>query len=432
MTVRPLQTISVSRLSGYLKRVLTADPELKELAVRGEVTGFRPPSASSRQIYFSLKDEGAVISCVVWPENVAKIPPLRDGARIVVHGGIDVFVRGGRYQLNVRALELDGEGALFVALELLRKKLQLEGCFAVERKRALPRYPFAVALVSSATAQGANDFRQICARRSPHIALRLIETAVQGESAGEQIAAAIALAAKSGADCIALVRGGGATEDLWAFNHEAVVRAIVAASIPVLTGIGHESDTTLADFAADVHAMTPSEAAGRLPALADVRMLVRGYGDALNFAVARTTGLRRQRLAGLNERLERRSPAAQLAARRSALAAARHGLARAMAPLSRMRAERLTRAATSLPRAAALQLERGRGRYQFVNARLTGLDPDEILRLGYAVVRIGGRAIADATAVRPGEVLEARLARGTLTARVETVEYDGRASGTAV
>jgi exodeoxyribonuclease VII large subunit len=232
-----------------------------ELAVRGEISNFK--HHASRHMYFSLKDEGAVLRCVFFhPANTALRFAAEDGLEVVARGRLGVYPPQGSYQLYVSSLALRGEGGLMAALERLKKKLAAEGLFDEERKRPLPRYPRRVGVVTSPSGAAFRDIRNVLSRRWPGIEIVLRPTRVQGEGAAADVAAAIADFDEAGvADVLIVGRGGGSLEDLWAFNEEVAVRAVAASRTPTISAVGHEVDWTLADFAADVRAPTPSAAA---------------------------------------------------------------------------------------------------------------------------------------------------------------------------
>ncbi len=410
--------IGVAALSTALKRLIEEAPGMKSLAVRGEISNVHLQRGSGH-CYFSLKEQQAVLNCIVLARYVPFLPPLRDGAKIVASGALTTYAAQGRYQLRATTIRLDGEGDLFAAFESLRIQLAAEGLFEPERKRVLPRCPFAVALVSSATADGARDFRTVLAKRAPHIRVSLFETSVQGEHAPAQIVAALQAAAASMPDLIVLVRGGGSFEDLFAFSHESVVRAIAACPLPVITGIGHESDVTLADHVADVRASTPTDAATRLPDLQDLLQSLRSQRLALLRGMRTRFAASRERLHQAQRRLEAKSPRSRLQERARTLLALRLRLVAAMRQRERERELLLDRLREHQERAIAMCVQRNRHRLQVAVTALHGRDPHALLALGYAIIRVDGSVVKDAAHVPLGTLVVARLARGTLQARVE-------------
>ncbi|MFN2459334.1 MAG: exodeoxyribonuclease VII large subunit [Candidatus Velthaea sp.] len=456
--------VAVNRLANYIARRLGEDPKLRRLGVRGEISGLSVQPNGN--VYFDLKDREALVNCVAWSEAAATLPPLENGAEIVAVGSVSTYKKKSAYQLVVLHVEHGGIGRLHAIYEDLKRRLQGEGLFEQARKRPLPRYPFAVGLVSSRSANGAADFLSQAAALAPHVVITLFETPVQGAAAAPDIVRAIERASRAPLDLVVLARGGGSYEDLFVFNDERVVRALARCAHPTVSAIGHEADAPLTDFVADHRAPTPSTAAQTvLPHRAE---LLRGIG-ACAAALERTTLRGMQRLRGDLQRIEIRSPLADavrlLAGRRQAVDVAASDLRRGAEVRLRARAERLrglerrlaarnpsvqlakrrerlTLAAYALPRAAGSviaragvgftnvggrlspattrSLEKRAERLRFAELTLQGKDPARILQQGYAIVRAGGRALRDAGEVRPGALISAELARGTLSARVES------------
>src|SRR5580658_437625 len=250
---------SVSELNGAIRAVL--DAEFQEVWVSGEISGLK--LAASGHYYFTLKDAEAQVRCVAFRSSHRywKFKP-RDGLAVLARGRLDVYEARGEYQLLVEMVEPQGLGALQLAFEQLKRKLALEGLFSPERKRALPRFPRRIGIVTSPRGAAIADLVHILSRRFPGLHIRLYPALVQGEGAVEEVCRGIDFFSRTGwADLVIVGRGGGSLEDLWTFNEEVVARAIAACSIPIITGIGHETDFTIADFAADVRASTPSAAA---------------------------------------------------------------------------------------------------------------------------------------------------------------------------
>ncbi len=362
--------------------------------VEGEVG--RITFARSGHWYLSLKDEGAVLDAAVFRGANARLSwRPREGDRVVATGELSVYAPRGSYSLIVRGLERAGDGDLAAKLEALKRKLAAEGLFAPERKRPLPAVPRAVGVVTSATGAALQDILRVIDGRWPGLPIYLAPCQVQGAGAAEQIAAALRLVEAHGAAEVIIVgRGGGSAEDLWAFNEEPVVRAVAACGIPVVSAVGHETDTSLCDLAADLRAATPSHAAELVvPERAALEALVRELAQRLALAAARQVERKRERVA--SQRL--RDP------RRRVIEA-------------RLRADELD---AQLRRAASLRVERGRARVQVLAARLDALSPLAVLERGYAIALRGGHALRDATTLAPGEIVELRLARGSAELRVE-------------
>ena len=254
--------ISVSELNLLIAEAIRKEPRVRSITVRGEISGFRPHLASGHW-YFSLKDEESAVSCVMFRQNTfhAKMKP-RDGDRVLVSGYVDVYPRNGTYQLYATGLRPDGTGDLFLQFEELKRRLSAEGLFDPSRKKVLPMVPRKVAVVTSGSGAAWHDILNVSALRNPAVPIVLIPVTVQGDRAAAEIAAGIHAAnEQTDADVLIVARGGGSAEDLWCFNEEIVARAAAGSRIPVVSGVGHEIDTTICDLAADVRASTPSNAA---------------------------------------------------------------------------------------------------------------------------------------------------------------------------
>jgi exodeoxyribonuclease VII large subunit len=259
-----VKAMSVSQFTAAISKVITSGFPMP-VNVRGEISNVRDKQASGH-IYFTLKDDSANLNCVMWQDVASRLKfRLEDGAEMLATGNVSVYAAQGRYQLKVSSLVPIGQGAMELAFRQLRAKLEAEGLLATERKKPIPAYPQRIVMITSRSAAGFADILKVF-RAFPWLKLMLYAVPVQGEESGIRIANAITHINKSvqkigGADLILLARGGGSAEDLWSFNEESVARAIVASKIPVITGIGHEIDITIADLVADYHAHTPTEAA---------------------------------------------------------------------------------------------------------------------------------------------------------------------------
>lgn len=395
--------LTVAELNEYVRRSLASDPMLRGLRLRGEISNFKRHSAG--HLYFSLKDEQARIACVMFRSAAAGLRvALRDGLRVVLSGSAALYPAAGQYQFYVDAVHEDGVGALYLAFEQLKARLQAEGLFDAALKKPLPLLPEGVGIVTSPTGAVVHDICQIAARRHPGVALYLQPARVQGEGAAEEIAAALAaLDRRPDVDVIILGRGGGSLEELWPFNEETVARAIFACRTPVVSAVGHETDVTIADFVADVRASTPSAAAELvIPRREEWLALLRGMKGRMDRAQAQRMALLGHRLTGLRARLELRQPARQIAERRMLLDGLRTRLdarAQSMARERRMRVEELGK-------------------------RLEALSPRAVLARGYALATLpDGTLLTDAAQARPGDALRLTLRRGAVHARVTEGEH---------
>jgi exodeoxyribonuclease VII large subunit len=395
---------TVSDLTRHVRQVLEADVQLQALAVEGEVSDPRTPA--SGHLYFTLKDEEAQVRCVMWRNAVLRRGGApRHGERVIVYGRISVYEAGGQYQLYCDAIVPVGAGDLHARLEALKARLQAEGLFDDERKRPLPPLPQAIGVVTSPDAAAFQDVLNVLRRRYPLARVLLSPTLVQGEEAPMQIVAALGrLNARDDVDVILLVRGGGSLEDLWAFNDEQVVRAVAASRVPVVAGVGHEVNSTLADFAADVRAPTPSAAAElATPTLDDLRLHVRQMADALNVLVGAELANRRAHMTLLARDLAYRSPSARIDNARQYV----DGLA-----------GRVHRAAQ---REMVLFRERVRG----LEGVIGKLNPSATLARGYAMATDDtGNLLLSAGQVAVGDKIRVRLHRGVLRTAVEAKEED--------
>ena len=411
-----MSAFSVSQFVDFLNASLSAAVFPEGAAVEGEVSEYRV--SQDKWIWFKLKDEAAVVECfaVVWQLRT----PLEDGMQVRVFGRPKLHPRSGKFSLNVDRVELMGAGAFRRAFELLKKKLAAEGLFAPERKRALPRFPRRIGLITSAGAAAYGDFLRILGDRWGGLTVNFADVAVQGRDAPDQIVAAFRHFDRHPelAEVIVLTRGGGSLEDLQAFNTEEVARAVFGSRVPVVCGVGHERDESLADHAADVRAATPTNAAeivvpdrrevaaalaagaGRLSAAMGSRLAAERHA-ADRRAAALEAGVRRTLRLFDEEVLELRKQFAVFAARNASLGRSVAGLGR------------------RLLAAAGYMAAHFRGEVAAKERLLAGLDPRRLLDRGYALVSRRGRIVRDASQVDVGEELDVQLARGKLVTEVK-------------
>jgi exodeoxyribonuclease VII large subunit len=402
-----MHVVAVAELTRYLKDLLAEDPYFRDVWVRGEISNY--VQAASGHRYFALKDEAAQLKCVLFKSPLYAVPPLRNGMAVVAHGRLGLYEIRGEYQLYVDVVEDAGVGLLHLRFEELKRRLEAEGLFDPERKRPLPPRPAVVGVVTSASGAALRDIVRVLNLRCPLVRVLLAPSLVQGEGAAEEIAAAIdALNAHGAAEVILVARGGGSLEDLWAFNEEAVARAIARSRVPVISGVGHETDFTIADFVADHRASTPTAGAiACVPDLSDA-------ADALAETRARVVALAQMQVAGAATRL--------VAARRALLRAS----PQTQVEDGRERADDAVRALTErMTHALALRSERLRGTALHLHA----LSPLLTLGRGYAIVRRepGGEIVTKVGQVAPGEALSIRVADGSLAAVAGARERSARA-----
>jgi exodeoxyribonuclease VII large subunit len=440
---------TVSALNREVKSLL--DAGLPVLWIQGEVSRIATPA--SGHLYFTLKDAGARVDCVMWRSAAARLKtPPRDGMQVLIRGRVGLYERDGRYQLYADHLEDAGEGLLRQRLDELRRKLDAEGLFADVDKRPLSRFPGRIGVITSPTGAAIGDVLRVLAGRCPSIPVIIYPTPVQGAEAAERIAGAVAeAAARSECDTLIVCRGGGSLEDLWCFNDERVVRAIAACGIPVVTGIGHEMDVTLADLAADLRAPTPSGAAEMASpdrrelatviehlfrhALTAITATLTRSAQRTDFAARRLTDLHpgtrirtdHERLRLLSQRLLRvtrtssRERAQRLVRVSSLLRAA--SPARELAPLGRRLQVDTRQLARSIDRALTTRRERLAATVHALEA----VSPLATLARGYSILARDGDLIRSVSAVSPGELLSARLHDGELALAVQAVTPAGDA-----
>lgn len=436
---------TVSRLNREARTLL--ERGFGTVWLEAELSNFSRPG--SGHWYFSLKDSGAQIRCAMFRQRnlLVGLTP-KDGQQVLVRGRISLYEPRGDYQLIVEHLEDAGQGALKREFERLKIRLAAEGLFDQGRKRTLPRLPRRIGVITSPSGAAIRDVLQVLARRFPAIPVLIYPVPVQGAQAAAGIIAALQLAAdRAECDLIMLVRGGGSLEDLWAFNDEALARQIVASPIPVLTGIGHEVDFTIADFAADVRAPTPSAAAElAVPDAAEFeRFFAQRMSRLLQVMTRHLKDLRRQ-LEFLQRRAALVSPAARLSQRIQQLDDLELRLMRALrqrlsdvnarlldlqgrlwraSPGQRLQVVRARHAMLSTRMEAAMRarLQAAQARFQPLVRTLHAVSPLATLDRGYAIVTTeSGKVLQDAGVVRRGQIIHARLARGRVRARIEDLE----------
>jgi len=393
------RVLSVSGMTQYLRALLESDEILRDVWVEGEVSTLSRPS--SGHIYFSIKDNSATLKCVIWKQNAMRIRSALDtGMAVEVHGYLSVYEAGGQYQLYVDAVRMAGEGLLFQEFMRLKAMLDAEGLFDPERKRAIPAFPKKIGIVTSPTGAALQDMLNTLRGRFPLAEVILAPTMVQGEEAPAKIVQAIReLNQRLDVDVIILARGGGSLEDLWAFNDERVVRAIASSRIPVVTGIGHETDTTLADYAADMRAPTPTGAAVLVtPNKADLLDGILGLQAELDDVIDRLIRQSRQTVLATQSKLN------------------------FLSPINRIRnnQQRLDEVALRLERVFNHSVRMAQSRLAGLDARLNNLNPLQVLQRGYAIVSdIQGRILSSVKGTQPGDTIHVRLSDGTLNAEVK-------------
>jgi exodeoxyribonuclease VII large subunit len=423
------RVLSVSELTAQVRALL--EKHVGSIWVTGEVTNFR--AQSSGHIYFTLKDAASQLSCVLFSrEKVAHRGLLADGQKVLLQGDVTVYEARGQYQLIVRAVELQGVGALQIAFEKLKQQLAAEGLFAPERKRPLPKYPQRIGLVTSPTGAAIRDVLHVVRRRNPGLEIIFAPCRVQGDGAAEEISAAIRLLnefhsairnPQSVIDLILVTRGGGSLEDLWAFNEEVVARAIFESAIPVVSAVGHEIDFTIADFVADVRAATPSAAAEIITeGVFASRQFVEGLARRMMQAHPRKRlDESLQRLDDLQTTLLRCSKQGvcerQIACQNLAVRL------RQVRPkqLLKQRRELLEMNRHRLSELARVRFKDLKNNLSAAESRLQLLGPEQVLSRGYSITMdaASGTVLRDAATVKAGQKLKTRLPAGEILSRAE-------------
>ena len=423
---------SVSQLNNEIKELLDTVPGYRNLLVQGEISNYK--AHSSGHHYMSLKDEGASINAVMFRSDAMRLKfRLENGMKVIVRARVSSFPRTGQVQLYISEVIPDGAGALNLAFEQLKAKLQAEGLFDPMYKKPIPRMPRKIALVTSPTGAAVRDMIRILGRRWPLAEVTLYPALVQGQGAADSIARAIGLANAIGdADVILCGRGGGSMEDLWAFNEEAVARAIFASEIPVISAVGHEPDVTIADFVADLRAPTPSGAAElAVPDRAEYAMSLRTLDTRLHAAALGQVQRQRRQLDGLQQRLEARNPTRYIEEKRVLLDRTADRLFAAFPAYLAREEQKLTLLRRRLLAAGKDGVQRRRLRFARTVATLDAISPLRVLARGYAVANKGvrGAVITDASMLKAGDALHIRFAKGAANCRVTDIEEEQNNGG---
>lgn len=402
---------TVKQVNAYIKNMFIQDFMLNRIYVKGEVSNCK--YHTSGHIYFSLKDESGTIACVMFAGSRSGLAfQLKEGQRVIALGSVNVYERDGKYQLYAKEIVLDGRGALYECFERLKKELEEMGMFAPEYKRPIPKYARTVGVVTAPTGAAVRDIINIAKRRNPYVQLLLYPALVQGDGAAESIVRGIRMLEKQKVDVLIVGRGGGSIEDLWAFNEEPVARAIFECTVPVISAVGHETDTTIADYAADLRAPTPSAAAEL--AVYDLRVVmehISSYRSDLRRAISLKTERNRKMLEHVTLRLKLAHP-------RQKLNDSRQYAAELETRLRACMGERLTS---------------DRHRLALCVEKMKGLSPLAKLSQGYAYVQTTeGENVRSIRQAETGAYLDIFVSDGEIHAQVlssETVAYPGGREG---
>lgn len=396
--------LSITQLNEYIRSRLDADPMLSQVAVRGEISNYK--MYPSGHHYFTLKDEGGALKCVMFKGNASRLRfRPENGMKVIAMGKVSVYPRDGAYQLYCTAMAMDGVGDLYAAFEQLKKRLAAEGLFDPAHKKPLPKYPETIGIVTSAAGAAVHDMLRILRKRYPLTHVRLLPVRVQGAEAPGEIAAAIGYANRHKlADLLIVGRGGGSIEDLWAFNDERVAYAIYHSEIPVISAVGHEPDVTISDFVADLRAATPSNAAElAVPDQDALRQSLDAMSSAMAVALNRQLKASRQHLHMLSQSPALKSPTGYFEQRRQNLDMQRNKLAHV----------------------AQQTIQRSNQRYIAAVSKLDAMSPLKVLTRGYAMAqRENGEVVRSVSQVELGEKISVSLADGKLSAVIMDKQED--------
>lgn len=396
---------TVAQVNAYIKNMFTQDYMLQSISVKGEISNCK--YHTSGHIYFTLKDRSGTIACVMFAGSRSGLAfQLTEGQQVVVNGRVDVYERDGKYQLYAQKITKQGIGDLYVRFEQLKKELEEQGMFAQEYKRKIPKYIRSLGVVTAETGAAVRDIINISGRRNPYVQIILYPAVVQGETAAGSIVNGIHALERMGVDVIIVGRGGGSIEDLWAFNEEAVARAVFDCSVPVISAVGHETDFTITDYVADLRAPTPSAAAEL--AVYDIRELldkIQGFRELFRRDMER-------KLREVSLQLENRKTRFNY-----------------LSPLSRIREKRnfAIRLEEALQAAMDQKIAEKKQVLSLYIERMKGLSPLEKLRQGYSYVSVAdGKTLLSVEQVRPGDGLKIFVTDGFVEAEVRNTN---RASG---
>ena len=396
---------SVKQVNAYIRNMFAQDYMLNRIYVKGEVSNLK--YHTSGHIYFSLKDESGTIACVMFAGQRGGLSfRMSEGQQVIVLGSVSVYERTGSYQLYAKEIRLDGEGALYERFQLLKKELSEMGMFAPEYKKPIPVYAKRIGVVTAPTGAAIRDIMNISARRNPYVQLILYPAQVQGEGAKESIIKGIHMLEAANVDVMIVGRGGGSIEDLWAFNEEEVARAIFECSVPIISAVGHETDTTIADYVADLRAPTPSAAAElavfEYAALADMLLEYRSH---LNRIFRQKVQLERLKLREYQVKLQYLHPG----------------------NLLRDYQQRYAEYDEKLRLLMNTQLRETRHLFHIYLEKMKGLSPLEKLNQGYAYVETSdGKTLKSIEQAKPGEKIEVSVTDGVITATVDEIRKERR------
>lgn len=400
---RKTTTISVTELNAYVKGIIESSTFLSSVTVKGEISNFT--LHRSGHLYFSLKDEESQIKAVMFRSSASKLKFLPEsGMKVVVHGAVSVYQRDGSYQLYVSTMQPDGIGALYLAYEQLKNKLESEGLFLDSHKMALPKMPEKIGVITSPTGAAVRDIINVIGRRFPIARIYLYPSLVQGDGAEADLCKGIDYFNRSKlVDVVIIGRGGGSIEDLWAFNSEKLARKIYASKVPTISAVGHETDFTICDFVSDMRAPTPSAAAEI--SVPDIRELIMSIDSCLNrctVALEHSLDISSERLLNLKEKL------------------LNNGISKTTDTLE----DKVAQLTDRLSRSIEKKVSEDEHRLAIVSEKLSALNPLSILKRGYSVITASDGSIVNIDNTYVGDVIEAVINGGKIKAEVINIEKD--------
>lgn len=418
----PSKILSVSELNGYMQQAVRKAAFLQSLQIRGEISNFK--SYASGHWYFTLKDENAQVSCVMFRGANAKLSfKPRDGMAVEIDAAADFYSKSGQFQLVLRHMRQAGLGELYLAYEALKGKLQKEGLFDPAHKKGIPFLPRRIGVITSPTGAVIRDIIHVLSRRFPNFDLLLAPCQVQGATAAPSMIEALKRLQKvPDIELIIIGRGGGSLEDLWAFNDERLARALYACPIPLISAVGHETDFSICDFVCDLRAPTPSAAAElAVPVYSEMAALIMGYEERAQLALQQTLERRWQQLRDMERRIRLRHPMLRLREEEQRLDRLQEGLATALSRQAMQCREQLNRLWTTLERAAADHCTREQRRLSAAAARLDAMSPLKVLARGYgmALAPDDEKPISSIIELRRHEKFRLRLSDGEAMCRAE-------------
>ena len=393
---------SVDEITTCLKNILERNTILQNLLIRGEISNFR--HHNKRHMYFTLKDESSIIQCAMFYDSNVKLEfQPKEGMQVVIKGHIEIYRKRGNYQIIAEEMQLAGGGELYLKFIMLKEKLEKEGLFKKEFKKEIPRFPQTIGVVSSMEGAVIHDILETIRRRFPYVKMLIYPSLVQGDEAKYQIVRGIEVLNILKPDLIILARGGGSFEDLWAFNEESVARAIFNSKVPIITGIGHESDFTIADFVADKRAHTPSSAAElSVPNILEIISLVEHIKKRLCRDMTRAVEYFKQTVGNIRNRAIFRKPMI----------------------IIREYSQILDEREGALKRAMSLGNEAMKKEIKILEGRLLALNPSAILKRGYTITMKEGKIIKSTKDINKGDIIATLLSDGSLASRIEDKNED--------